>query len=531
MLSPGLPARSPRLRPLIPKQSEPKEKPKKEKKVKKEKPMTERRAKRKRDAEAAAEAEAEAEVAAEAEAEAEVAAEVPSTFALMDKLTDGPTQTAARKQSQLEAEAEFMKTHQIEIHQTNAPAPCIVMETAPFPAPLVKLLLEQGFPHPSPVQAAAWPVAAALCDLLAVAKTGSGKTLGYLLPALTVCDQKKAAAGGYPVALVMAPTRELAMQIQTEATKFGKPLGCRAVAVYGGASKWGQQKQLQNGAEVIVATPGRLMDLLELHGSSWGQPSTSLEHCEVLVLDEADRMLDMGFESDIRTIVGVMNKEKLQTMLFTATWPRVVQRVAADLLKDSHVKVTVGTGGDKLTANTAVKQVVRVVEQHAKWDEFLKVMEVFAPGGAKEGTRVIIFANTKRDVNAISKHFWDQKYNVDSLSGDRTQKAREDVVAKFRQGSVTMVIATDVAARGLDIPGIEMVINYDFPDQNIDDYIHRIGRTGRAGAIGHAETLFTKKDTKYSRELVRILREAKQEVSSDLERMMSMRPPKQQKWW
>ena len=455
MLSPGLPARSPRLRPLTPKLGEleamPKEKKakkeKKEKKEKKDKPNTERRAKRKRDAEAAEAIEAPAE-AIEAPAEA-----IEPTDACNP-----------------ETEAEFMKTHNIEIHQKDAPPPCISMKAAPFPAPLVNLLVEQGFPHPSPVQAAAWPVAAADYDLLAVAKTGSGKTLGYLLPALTVCNQHKAAAGGYPVALVMAPTRELAMQIEKEATKFGAPLKCRAVVCYGGASKWSQQKQLQYGCEIIVATPGRLLDLLELHGSSWGQPSTSLDHCQVLVLDEADRMLDMGFENDIRTIVGAMKKEQLQTMLFTATWPRAVQRVAADLLKPTHVKVTVGTGGDKLTANTSVKQVVSVVEQFQKWDAFLKIMEPFGPGGPKADSRVIVFANKKREVNQISQYFYEKKYNVDSLSGDRTQKAREDVVAQFRRGSVTLVIATDVAARGLDIPGIEMVVNYDFPDMNIDEY-------------------------------------------------------------
>ena len=172
----------------------------------------------------------------------------------------------------------------------------------------------------------------------------------------------------------------------------------------------------------------------------------------------------MGFESDIRAIVATMKRQTLQTMLFTATWPREVQRVAGDLLKANHVKVTVGNGGDKLTANTQVKQVVRVVDENAKWDEFLKIMQPFGPGGAREGVRVIVFANTKRDVNAICEHFEghhnEQGYNVDSLSGERTQKARELVVARFRKGTVNVVIATDVAARGLDIPGIEMVVNY-----------------------------------------------------------------------
>lgn len=453
----------------------------------------------------------------------------------LDLLTDAPPEAASRNQGPRArdpaAEAEFMKSHEIVIHQQNAPPPCITLAAAPFHPLLLKLLLSQHFDQPSPIQAASWPVAAAGFDLLAIAKTGSGKTLGYLLPALTVCHENKKTARG-PLALVMAPTRELAMQIQKEATKFGKPLGCRAVAVYGGAPKWEQEKLLKKGAEMIVATPGRLMDLLQLHESSSGKPSTTLEYCRVLVLDEADRMLAMGFEPDIRAIVAVMNTVMLQTLLFTATWPKAVQQVAADLLLASKVKVTVGTGGDKLTANSSVQQVVTVTDQEEKWTKFETLMEPFRLGGPSFGTRVIVFCNTKKDVNDISKHFAALKYNVDYLSGDRTQRDRVDVVKKFTKGTVTMVIATDVAARGLDIPGIDMVVNYDFPKDNIDDYVHRIGRTGRAGATGHAHTLFTPKDVKYARELVRILTEAGQTVSPELEQMMNSfvpKPPKRPK--
>jgi len=369
------------------------------------------------------------------------------------------------------------------------------------------------------VQAAAWPLASAGRDVLAIAKTGSGKTLGFLIPALARCIELKPKGDGSPIVLVMAPTRELAMQIKSEADKFGAPIGCRAVAVYGGAPKWGQTHELQAGCEVVIATPGRMMDMLDLHGASWTGASTSLKDCRVLVLDEADRMLDMGFEKDIWAITAQLPADH-QTLFFTATWPKAVQRVAADLLNAAtQVMVTVGGGGEKLTANKAVTQRVLVVEARAKWEAFEKLLENYKPGGADAGKRVIVFSNTKRDVNWIAQHCWELLGNcVDTISGDRNQKERESVIRRFREGSVTIVIATDVAARGLDINGSERVINYDFPGP--DDYIHRIGRTGRAGSTGAADTLFTSGDRKHARELVRILGDAEQEVPAELARMV-----------
>jgi len=509
MSTPDLPGRSPRLRPLTPKLAAAPEKAKKRKVEdtedtgealsKEEKKRIKREKREKRDKKS------KKDKSDAGEADEVVPVKEDSFFKdLKDDTTDA------------DAQKEFMEANEIVIHDPSAPGPCIAFKAAPFPSALVKLLSEQGFPAPSAVQGAAWPVATTGRDILAVAKTGSGKTLGYLMPALTICHEHKSTSGGYPICLVMSPTRELAMQIETEATKYGKPVNCRAVCVYGGAPKWQQTQKLQRGCEVVVATPGRMLDMLDLHGTGWGGPSTNLDHCRMLILDEADRMLDMGFEKDIMQIVENMKMDR-QTMLFTATWPKAVQRIAASILKPDKVKVTVGTGGDKLTANKSVKQTVTVVEQSGKWDMFLSLMENFKPGGEQEGKRCMIFCNTKKDVNAISEHFWKQDYSIDSLSGDRTQRDREDVIAKFRRGTVTMVVATDVAARGLDINGIERVINYDFPRDNIDDYIHRIGRTGRAGATGAADTLFTRGDSRYAKELVRILTEAGQDVSLPLE--------------
>ena len=232
-------------------------------------------------------------------------------------------------------------------------------------------------------------------------------------------------------------------------------------------------------------------------------------------------MLSMGFEPDIRALAAALNKDDLQTMLFTATWPKAVQAVAFDLLKPTKVKITVGSGGTKLTANTAIKQVVTVVSEQNKWQKFLECMDDFRPHGPLQNQKVIVFCNTKKDVSRISNHFEQDGVEVDYLSGDRDQKDREKVLKKFGRGQITMVIATDVAARGLDIPGVEHVINYDFPKDTIGDYIHRIGRTGRADATGHALTLFTPDDARFARELVRILRDANQEVSQELEDLIN----------
>ena len=465
--------------------------------------------------------------------------------------TDVIVQRQDRLKQEIAAAAEaddaraFMKANEITIHDPSAPLPCIALASAPFPQPLVDLLLKQGFSAPSAVQGASWPLAMAGRDVLAVAKTGSGKTLGYLLPALARCHAGWEKAGGHPLCLVMSPTRELALQIQGEAVKFGAPLGCRAVAVYGGAPKWPQASALSRGCEIVIATPGRMMDMLDLHSSSnspakggggkgggkggkgggkggGGNAATSLERCQMLVLDEADRMLDMGFEKDIRAIVAGMPPDR-QTFLFTATWPKAVQRVAADLLGASQCKVTVGSGGEKLTANKAVTQNVKVVTASDKWATFVELLAPYKPGGAMAGTRAIIFANTKKDVNGIGQYLWDESFPVDTLSGDRSQREREDVIRHFRSGAVTIVVATDVAARGLDINGIERVINYDYPpgDGGSEDYIHRIGRTGRAGASGVADTLFTQADAKHAKEIVRILADAGQSVSSELLAMAS----------
>jgi len=454
---------------------------------------------------------------------------------IQDSLLEGSVKLSKRpKTAHLQAEevqvkiapevsqdpAAFLIANEIKFHDVDSPSPCMSFDTAPFPKRLRKMLIAQvGFKGPSAVQAATWPLAVSGRDFVAIAKTGSGKTLAYLLPALTRCRLEKDQACGSPICLIMAPTRELAIQISSEAVKFGEPMGCRAVALYGGAPKATQANALQKGCEVIAATPGRLKDLLDIRGNG-NNASTNLKKCSVLVLDEADRMLDMGFEQEIRSIVWQIPIPH-QTLLYSATWPPEVECIAHDLLTNP-AKVNVGSGAEKLTANRSVTQRIHVVETKetgSKSENLLRLLESFRPGGLDVGKRVIVFANTKVDVKWITKFCRDNGFDVDSISGDHLQSKRESVLRRFREGSLTMVIATDVCGRGLDIDGIDRVINYDFPGP--DDYIHRIGRTGRAGATGIADSLFTQHDKLHATELIRIMKDAGQVIPAALQRMSS----------
>jgi len=447
------------------------------------------------------------------------------------------------------------------------PAPISLFSEAPFAAPLRKALEGAGFPSPTATQSMAWPIAIAGHNLVAVAKTGSGKTLGFLLPVMHQMLQQSAAAGagaaapapapvvspngfsfgprgggfagygaggagGRPVRmLVMAPTRELACQTEAEAVKFGRAAGLRAAAVYGGASKGPQIGALRAGADIVVGTPGRILDLMEMG-------VLNLKSCRFLVLDEADRMLDMGFEDDMRRIVANLPPAaERQTLLFTATWPRTVQRLADEFAPRS-VQLTLsepgGTSGE-LQANPAIKQSVQLVRggEEAKIQALIKLFEdqfMLAPKeGAPEGTRptevkpdhgkVIVFVKYKAACAKVAQMLWDAGFAVNTLNGDMMQNERTRVITQFKTGQLRVLVATDVAARGLDVKDVTTVVNFDFPmgANGCEDYVHRIGRTGRAGAAGASFCFFDEReDGKNARALVRLLKGAKQEVPADL---------------
>ncbi|EAZ51368.1 hypothetical protein [Cryptosporidium parvum Iowa II] len=386
----------------------------------------------------------------------------------------------------------------------NVPKPITSFVTSGFPNFLVDALYRTGFTEPTAIQVQGWPVALSGHDMIGIAETGSGKTLGFLLPAMIhIRAQPLLRYGDGPICLVLAPTRELVEQIREQANQFGSIFKLRNTAIYGGVPKRPQQASIRNGVEICIACPGRLIDLLE-------EGYTNLSRVTYLVLDEADRMLDMGFEPQIRKLVSQIRPDR-QTLLWSATWPKEVQKLARDLCKEIPIHINVGSV-DALKASHNIKQYVNVVEESekkAKLKMFLgQVMVESAP-------KVLIFCETKRGADILTKELRLDGWPALCIHGDKKQEERTWVLNEFRTGASPIMIATDVAARGLDIKDINFVINFDFPNQ-IEDYIHRIGRTGRAGATGVSLSFFTPDKYRMASDLIKVLKEAKQRVPPEL---------------
>jgi len=300
-----------------------------------------------------------------------------------------------------------------------------------------------------------------------------------------------------PLMLIVAPTRELAMQSQEVLEEAGKSCNIRSVSIYGGVPKNSQRDALKRGVEVVVATPGRLIDLIQ-------EGCCSLANVSYLVLDEADRMLDQGFERDIRQIIGLTHPGR-QTCLFSATWPDSVRELAHEFLT-RPIKVTIGS--DDLAAGTRIKQIVEVVEDRARETKLFKLLKEYH--GSRKN-RVLIFVLYKKEAARIESNLQRAGWSCTSIHGDKSQDARTLAVENFKSGEIPLLVATDVAARGLDIPDVDYVINFSFP-LTIEDYVHRIGRTGRAGKEGTSHTFFQQCDKARAGELVKVLRDANQEV-------------------
>jgi len=434
---------------------------------------------------------------------------------------------------------EWRKKHNITIrgHGANASSsvsfadPYRTFTETPYNDRIQQGFQRAGFTAPTPIQSQAWPIALQGNDMICIAKTGSGKTCGFLLPAfhqhLQTRQPQFRQGFAKPVLLVLAPTRELSTQIMDEAQKFGRPLGIRSICCYGGSSKYPQIAALERGVECIIATPGRLNDLLDAR-------KADLSAIEFLVLDEADRMLDMGFEPQIRSIVSrIPADKKRQTMLFSATWPREIQALAHDFLKDP-VQINVGEV-NALVANKDITQTIHVCREDEKFDkltdllkELISDKEEADGNGASHGKfgkthdKVIVFVAKKVSCNDLANRLWDDGFAVDSLHGDRPQWERTRVMNAFKSGELRMLIATDVAARGLDVKDVGVVVNYDMPAgvNAAEDYVHRIGRTGRAGKKGRAVTFFTQGDKKCAKQLVDVLTKAGQDVPDALQAMV-----------
>ncbi|KAI0019612.1 DEAD-domain-containing protein [Xylariomycetidae sp. FL0641] len=405
----------------------------------------------------------------------------------------------------------------VEASGHDVPEPTLTFSNPPLDDHLLRNIELAHYKVPTPVQKYSIPIVMGGRDLMACAQTGSGKTGGFLFPILSQAFQTgpsqtpvNAAGGGYgrqrkayPTSLILAPTRELVSQIYDEARKFAYRSWVRPCVVYGGADIGSQLRQIERGCDLLVATPGRLVDLIE-------RGRISLQNIKYLILDEADRMLDMGFEPQIRRIVEGEDMPRVtdrQTLMFSATFPRDIQMLARDFLKD-YVFLSVGRVG---STSENITQKVEYVEDVDKRSVLLDILHTHGPSGL-----TLIFVETKRMADSLSDFLINQNFPATSIHGDRTQRERERALEMFRNGRCPILVATAVAARGLDIPNVTHVINYDLPT-DIDDYVHRIGRTGRAGNTGHSTAFFNRGNRGVVRDLIELLKEANQEVPAFLE--------------
>ena len=367
----------------------------------------------------------------------------------------------------------------------------LAIEASPFSAlgltaPVVRALIDESYSQPTPVQTQVIPGAASGRDVLACAQTGTGKTAAFVLPILHQLAAEGAPAEGIQ-ALVLTPTRELAAQIAERVEAYGRYLGLRYAVVYGGVSQHRQEIALSRQPKLLVATPGRLLDLMN-------QGIVRLNRVKHFVLDEADRMLDMGFIHDVRRISADLPKER-QTLLFSATVPRPIEALANSLLVNP-VRVAIAPA---VTSAETVEQAVVFVprdQKSALLERFLKRDDV---------ARAIVFTRTKHGANRLSQRLENLGMGAPAIHGNKSQNARERALEGFRDGKTRILVATDIAARGIDVDGISHVINFDLPNEP-ESYVHRVGRTGRAGATGRAISFCDRDERGLLQDIERLLK-------------------------
>lgn len=390
----------------------------------------------------------------------------------------------------------------IRIFGSNAPKPICSFGHFGFDDQLMKAIIKSEFTSPTPIQAQGIPVALSGRDLIGIAKTGSGKTAAYLWPLIVhIMDQRDLKLGEGPIGLILAPTRELSQQIYTEAKRFGKVYNINVVCAYGGGNKWEQCQDLAAGAEIVVATPGRMIDLIKCK-------ATNLERVTCLILDEADRMFDMGFEPQVRSICNHVRPDR-QTMLFSATFKKKIERLARDVLTDP-IKIVQGEGYGGEANESVIQNVLMFDDPPQKWDWLMSKLVEFLSQGS-----ILIFVTKKANSEELAENLKVREHQVLLIHGDMDQAERNRAITAFKRKEAPILVATDVAARGLDIPHIRTVVNYDVA-RDIDTHTHRIGRTGRAGEKGYAYTLVTEKDKEFAGHLVRNLEGANQDVPENL---------------
>ncbi|XP_059551024.1 probable ATP-dependent RNA helicase DDX4 isoform X2 [Myotis daubentonii] len=397
----------------------------------------------------------------------------------------------------------------VEVSGHDVPPAILTFEEANLCQTLNNNIAKAGYTKLTPVQKYSIPIILAGRDLMACAQTGSGKTAAFLLPILAHMMRDGITASRFrelqePECIIVAPTRELINQIYLEARKFSFGTCVRAVVIYGGTQFGHSVRQITQGCNVLCATPGRLMDVI-------GKEKIGLRQVRYLVLDEADRMLDMGFGPEMKKLIscpGMPSKEQRQTLMFSATFPEEIQRMAGEFLKLNYLFVAVGQVGG---ACTDVQQTVLQVGQYSKRE---KLVETLRNTGDE---RAMVFVETKKKADFIATFLCQEKISTTSIHGDREQREREQALGDFRCGKCPVLVATSVAARGLDIENVQHVINFDLPS-TIDEYVHRIGRTGRCGNTGRAVSFFDpESDRHLAQPLVKVLSDAQQDVPAWLE--------------
>ena len=360
-------------------------------------------------------------------------------------------------------------------------------------APLLQAVKNSGYTTPTPIQAKAIPLALSGHDLMAGAQTGTGKTAAFALPVLQKLlpmASSSTSPAKHPIrALVLTPTRELAIQVEEIFKVYAKKTPLKSLVVFGGVDIKTQTPHLKTGVEILVATPGRLLDHVE-------QKTLSLSQVQILVLDEADRMLDMGFMPDLKRILALLPKQR-QNMMFSATFSNEIKKLADDFLTNP---VLVEVARSNATAEN-VTQKVYLVEQAKKQAFLTQLLKNEA------ANQVIVFTKTKLTASRLSRALQKEGIGADAIHGDKNQKERLEALDAFKEGKVTVLVATDVAARGLDISDLPMVINYEIPSAP-EDYVHRIGRTGRAGASGIAISLVCEDEEKYLTEIEKLIKKS-----------------------
>jgi len=407
-----------------------------------------------------------------------------------------------------DAEAQvWRQSKQMVIEGEGVPKPCMSFEEASMPEYILNEVLKQGFASPTPIQSQGWPMALKGKNMVGISATGSGKTLAFLLPAMIhINAQQYLKPGDGPIVLVLSPTRELAVQIKEECDKFGASSEIKNTVVYGGVPKGKQVGMLRSGVEIVIATPGRLIDHLE-------QGNTNLKRVTYLVMDEADRMLDMGFEQQLRKIVSQIRPDR-QVLMWSATWPPAVQNLARDYLED-YYQVTVGSLD--LAGNKDVTQIIDVCSDQDKYGNLMRYLRE----NLTDKDRVLVFVETKKGCDMLTRSLRSDGFQARAMHGDKSQDERDWALREFKSRQSTLLCATDVAARGLDVDDIRMVVNFDMPN-DMENYIHRIGRTGRAGKKGTAVSFFVAdKNGRQARQLVEILERTTQNIPNELQALSS----------